>query len=244
MLDKVTQQALFPDNTYGVDSGGDPEHIPDLTYAAFKDFHDRFYHPSNARIYFYGDDDPEKRLELLDAYLKDMGRIEVDSSIALQKPFEQPKRVVAPYEAGEGEEEPKSMLTVSWLLPEGRTPEAAELAIGLSVLEHILTGTPASPLRKELIDSGLGEDLTGRGMDISMRQMIYSIGMKGVQSENTGRVEQLILDTLQNSERAGHRSGYGGGFAEHGRVFTAREEYRFVPARPDGHAPGAQHLAV
>ena len=196
VLDRVTQQAVFPDNTYGLDSGGNPERIPDLTYAAFQEFHRRFYHPANARIYFYGDDNPEKRLELLDIYLREFERIEVNSAIGLQAPFEQPRHLVAPYEVSEGGEEPKAMLTVSFLLPPGSTSEAAELVVGLSVLDHILSGTPAAPLRKALIDSGLGEDLTGRGMDTSSRQMFYSIGMKGVQGENTPRVEELILDTL------------------------------------------------
>ena len=86
------------------------------------------------------------------------------------------------------------------MLPEGQDPE---LTLGLSILEHILTGTPASPLRKALIDSGLGEDLTGSGLDTGMRQMIYSVGMKGVRQENTGRVEALILDTLAGLARDG-----------------------------------------
>jgi presequence protease len=29
-------QALFPENTYGVDSGGDPNEIPKLTFEEFK----------------------------------------------------------------------------------------------------------------------------------------------------------------------------------------------------------------
>jgi len=200
VLGRTTQHALYPDNAYGLDSGGDPTRIPDLTYAAFKDFHARYYHPSNARIYFYGDDDPQKRLELLDAYLSEFERIPVDSAVALQAKFEQPRRISAPYEVSEGGEEPRSMLTVSWLLPEGSDPA---LAIGLSVLEHILTGTPASPLRKALIESGLGEDLTGSGLDLGMRQMAYSIGMKGVLAENVDKVEALILDTLAQLAKEG-----------------------------------------
>ena len=31
----------------------------------FKGFHERYYHPSNARFWFYGDDDPEERLRIL-----------------------------------------------------------------------------------------------------------------------------------------------------------------------------------
>ena len=56
LLGKHAQEALFPHNTYGVDSGGDPLNIPDLTFEGFKKFHGEFYHPANSRIFFYGDD--------------------------------------------------------------------------------------------------------------------------------------------------------------------------------------------
>ena len=42
-----------------------------------QDFHGRYYHPSNARIWFYGDDPPEERLRLLAAYLDDFEACEV-----------------------------------------------------------------------------------------------------------------------------------------------------------------------
>ncbi|HMN62555.1 MAG TPA: insulinase family protein, partial [Anaerolinea sp.] len=198
LLDQESQARLYPDITYGVDSGGDPVHIPDLTYAQFKAFHQTFYHPSNARIYFYGDDDPARRLELLDAYLSQFDPLQVPSTIPLQPLFDHPRRATAPYEASP--EDTRSLLTVSWMLPEAAD---AELAIGLSILDHILIGSPASPLRKALIDSGLGEDLTGRGLDLGYRQPFYSVGMKGVAPENTLRVEQLILDSLAALARDG-----------------------------------------
>ena len=71
LLGDRARQSLFPDTPYAVDSGGDPRHIPDLTYEQFKAFHDRYYHPSNARIFFYGDDDPAERLRRMDAYLSE-----------------------------------------------------------------------------------------------------------------------------------------------------------------------------
>ena len=66
---RAGQQALFPDNVYGFDSGGDPQVIPQLTYEQFTQFHATYYHASNARIFFYGDDDPEERLRRLDSGL-------------------------------------------------------------------------------------------------------------------------------------------------------------------------------
>jgi Zn-dependent M16 (insulinase) family peptidase len=194
VLSQQSQSIVFPDNTYFQDSGGDPRVIPDLTYEAFKDFHQQYYHPSNAFIYFYGDDAPEKRLEIVDAYLKDFDRVNVDSAVAMQPRYNQPRRAEQSYEVTPEDESPKAMLTVNWLLPDGAN---AEEKLAFSILNEILIGTPASPLRKALIDSGLGEDLTGRGVETSLAQMMFSVGMKGVQPADLEKVESLILDTLQ-----------------------------------------------
>jgi Peptidase M16 inactive domain len=42
-----------------------------------QDFHQRYYHPSNARIWFYGDDPPEERLRILSTFLDDFEPREV-----------------------------------------------------------------------------------------------------------------------------------------------------------------------
>ena len=65
VLAEQSQQALFPDTLYSLDSGGNPENIPDLTYEAFYDFHSRYYHPSNARFFFWGDDPEDERMPCL-----------------------------------------------------------------------------------------------------------------------------------------------------------------------------------
>ena len=57
MLERYTMHALFPDTVYGVESGGDPDHIPELSYEDFLEFHRTYYHPSNSYIYLYGDMD-------------------------------------------------------------------------------------------------------------------------------------------------------------------------------------------
>jgi Zn-dependent M16 (insulinase) family peptidase len=113
----------------------------------------------------------------------------------LQQPFDEPRRAVAPYEVTEGQENPKAYVAVNWLLPETGDPE---LVFGLSILEQVLIGTPAAQLRKALIDSGLGEDLTGRGLETSSRQMFFSTGLKGVDPQNVEKVEKLIQDTAAN----------------------------------------------
>lgn len=84
---RVTQNVLFPDNTYAKDSGGDPQVIPDLTFEEFKAFYEAYYHPSNARFWFYGDDPSEDRLQILDNYLNEFEARPVDSSVGVQPLF-------------------------------------------------------------------------------------------------------------------------------------------------------------
>jgi Zn-dependent M16 (insulinase) family peptidase len=198
LLGRYSQQSLFPENTYGVDSGGDPSKIPDLTYAQFVAFHQTYYHPSNARIFFYGDDDHGERLRLLDTFLRDFEPIDPGSTVPLHPRFEEPRTITRPYSASADEN--KAMLTVNWMLNEPTDPVNT---LSLGILSYILVGTPASPLRKALIDSGLGEDLTSGGVDSDLRQMMFSTGLKGIALTNAGEVESLILQTLDTLAREG-----------------------------------------
>lgn len=201
LLYRASQQALFPDNGYGLDSGGDPTVIPQLTYQQFKDFHTTYYHPSNALIYFYGDDDPTERLRLLDAYLQDFDANPVTAQVTEQPRFPAPRRITRPYGVdADSEQSPKAFVQVNWLLPEATNPE---LVMGLSMLSYAMVSTQASPLRKTLIDSGLGEDLTGGGLSIYLREMTFAVGMKGVTPGQDIEVEELILATLRNLAEEG-----------------------------------------
>lgn len=191
VLAERSQQALFPDMTYGLDSGGDPEVIPRLTYRAFRDFHASHYHPSNARFFFWGDDPEEGRFARLDPYLSRFTARKVDSTVPLQPRLDVPRELEFAYAAGE--EGDKGHVAVNWLTCE--SGETEELLI-LEMLEHILLGLPGSPLRKALIESGLGEDLTGSGLETDLRQTFFSVGLRSIVPGTAGDVEMLIMETL------------------------------------------------
>lgn len=202
---RAVQQALFPDNTYAADSGGDPAAIPDLTFDEFASFHARYYHPSNARFWFYGDDPAEERLKRLGAYLDAFQRRDAsDSEIAPQPLFTEPRRVVAKYAASAPEEEaggassgaeaPKEFVSLNWVLAPDAVDLETELALGF--LDYLLLGTSAAPLRKALNDSGLGEALIGGGLQDELRQPIFSVGLKGVAPGDAAKVEDLIMAEL------------------------------------------------
>lgn len=195
MLGIYTDRELQPDTPYGLNSGGDPAAMPDLTYEQFKTFHETYYHPSNAFIIFYGDDDPEKRLEIMNEYLSEFEAIEVDASLPTQPRFSEPRSADYHYEVDEPDNpRNKSYLHMSWLLPE-ITDQRRTLA--LSILSYALVSTSAAPLRRALLESGLGESLTGGGLQTWQREAEFSVGLKGIDPANADQVEQLILDTLQ-----------------------------------------------
>lgn len=193
VLYKLAQEAMFPDTTYGVDSGGDPKLIPHLTYEGLKDFHSMYYHPSNAWIYFYGDDDASERLRFMNERLNEFTKREVSSCIGLQPKFAKPICVEGTYPAGQETKRAKSNMAVNWLLDEIKDPFEA---LALDVLDEVLIGTSASPLRRTLTDSGLGEDVIG-SIDFDMRQTTAIYGLKGIDSAHVNKVEKLILDTIK-----------------------------------------------
>ncbi len=198
LLGELSQQSLYPDTPYGLNSGGDPAVIPDLTYAEFKNFHETYYHPSNAYIYFYGDDPEDERLRLLDAWLNDFDKKDVQSRLPLQPKWSEPKKVVYPYNSGDSSDA-KAYITVNWMMPETTDTQSV---MALSILGHILLATPASPLKKALLDSGLGEDVTG-GYQEELRQGYFSAGMKGVHNGDLDKVESVIHTTLAELAKSG-----------------------------------------
>lgn len=197
LLYRYSQQSLFPDTTYGYSSGGDPQVIPDLTYEAFKRFHETLYHPSNARIFFYGDDPPEERLRKLDEYLSQFEQIDPPSHIEPQTRFSAPREFEHTFSA-DGDNQ-KGMVMLNWLIDDNRDPT---VLMARELLSYILLGNAAAPLRKALIDSGLGEEVVG-GYESDLLQQTFSVGMKGIDPANAGRVEELILRTLTDLAEQG-----------------------------------------
>lgn len=192
IMQRAALRELFPDNAYRHDSGGDPTEIPNLSFDDFRAFHEEFYHPSNSRIFFYGDFPEEARLELASEYLDRFSEPKTSlTKIGYQK-FRDQKFLKLKY-PGTG----KHIVTVNWLLAE--EPLSPRDELGLAVLDHLLTGTSTALLRKTLTDSSLGESVTGGGLSDELIQPTFSIGLKGVDAQKAAQVEPLILKTLASA---------------------------------------------
>ena len=201
VLDRVVLNSLFPDNAYSVESGGDPEVIPELTYERFLNFHRKYYHPSNSYIYLYGDMNMEEKLRWLDEkYLSDFENEPVDSEIHLQKPFTEMKEVVQEYSiASEESEEDNTYLSYNKVI--GTTLDE-KLYLAFEILDYALLSAPGAPLKKALLDAGVGKDISG-SYDNGVYQPIFSVISKNANVEQKEEFVRVIEDTLKDIVKNG-----------------------------------------
>jgi len=195
ILDSVTQKTLFPDTCYGKDSGGDPVHIPELSYEKFLDFHKTYYHPSNSYIYLYGDMDMAEKLTWLDEeYLSHYEERPVDSRIREQKAFEAPVEREFSYSITEGESEgDATYLSVNTVVGDDLDPK---LYVAFQILEYTLLDAPGAPLKQALIDAGIGKDVMG-GYENGILQPYFSVIAKDANKEQKGEFLAIVKGTLR-----------------------------------------------
>ena len=197
VLERRILSSLFPDTTYGQESGGDPDHIPDLTYEDFLDFHRKYYHPSNSYIYLYGDFDVYEKLDFIDKeYLSHFDYLDVDSQIQMEKPFGAMKEETGVYSIGSGEdEEDNTYLAYSVVLKDSLDPM---MYVAFQVLDYALMSCPGAPLKKALIESGIAKDVYC-SYERSIRQPFLSIIAKNSNAEDKDRFLGIIRETLSRS---------------------------------------------
>lgn len=195
VLDRFTRKVLFPDTCYGFESGGDPSEIPNLSYEEFLDFHRKYYHPSNSYIYLYGNMDMAEKLEWLDReYLSHYEKMEIDSEIKMQKPFEKPVEETIYYSITDGEsEEQATYLSISNVVGTDLDPK---LYIAFQILEYTLIDAPGAPLKQALLDAGIGQDILG-GYDSGILQPYFSVVAKNAEKEQRGEFLAVLKGTLR-----------------------------------------------
>ena len=146
--------ALFPDNGYGLDSGGFPEAIPTLTQEHFEEYHRKHYRPENSYIFLYGDADFEKELQILDEgylslYEKEGGNYEIKP----QAPFSEMKTMKSQYPAREDmQEDGDTYNTLSFVTCDINTPFAT---IAFAVILDVLIGQESGAIKNALINAGI-----------------------------------------------------------------------------------------
>ena len=186
--------SLYPDSTYGIESGGDPDCIPDLTYEQFLDFHGRYYHPSNSYIYLYGNMDAEEYLKYIDEeYLSKYDYLELDSNVIPQEPFTSVKRIEKEYSVLSEEDAEGTYFTYN--ISMGNALDR-KLYVALDILEYVLTGAPGAIIKQALTDAGIGEEIYS-SVEGGIYQPYFAITAKGADKEKLPLFISIIEDKLK-----------------------------------------------
>ena len=201
VLDYAVMNSLFPDTSYGCESGGDPDVIPDLTYEAFLRFHRKYYHPSNSYIFLYGDMDFTERLKWLDAeYLSGYERIKVSSQIKKQPAFARMHHADIRYAVPSGTD-PADQAYLSWSKVIGTVMDE-ELYRAFQILDYVLLSSTGAPIKKALIEAGIGQDVTG-GYDCGIFQPMFTVTARRAGEDDRERFVQVIEKTLREQVENG-----------------------------------------
>ena len=189
------QDHLFPAIN---NSGGDPQKMTDLTYEQLKRFHKDHYHPSNAKLFTYGDMSLVDHLRTVGPRLEEFSRIlpdkDIKAPIDLSKgPYyvtiKGPTDPLVPPEA-------QYKTSTSWLL--GETSNVREM-FTLGIVSNLLMDGYGSPLYRALIEAGLGHDFSpNTGFDSSGSTAVFSVGLTGVQQADVPKVKTAIHSALQD----------------------------------------------
>lgn len=194
---------IFPDIN---NSGGDPQKITDLTYEQLKNFHAENYHPSNAKLFTYGDMPLADHLREIDARLQAFEKIAKDKVIHLPIELNGPQEVTL-----QGPLDPlvapdrQYKTSVSWIT--GDTTDVVE-SFSVSLLSTLLMDGYGSPLYRGLIEAGMGADWSpNAGYDSYAKRGIFSIGLTGVQESDVPKVKGKIQEILREVRDKGFDQG-------------------------------------
>lgn len=156
-LCELILKRMYKDSGYGVNSGGNPKDIPNLTYEAYKEFYHKHYHPENALLVLYGKMDILSQLEFIDkeylSYYKASGQ---------RLKIEEPKPLIdldyeEDYAISNSEKvENNSYIGMSFALPKSSDVEGN---LAFSILRDVLFATNDSPLKKALLALNLCDDI-------------------------------------------------------------------------------------
>lgn len=201
VLWREIMNSLYPHTAYAVESGGDPDVIPELTYENFLAFHKKYYHPSNSYIYLYGNMDMAEKLQYIDEeYLSHYDALAVESELAMEKPFADTITIEKEYPIMESEtEENNTYLSYNISLGSGIDKK---FYLGFETLVDVLCMTPGAPIKQALLDAGIGTDLNC-AFDSGVKQPYFSIVAKNANANQKDDFVRIIEEQLEKLSTGG-----------------------------------------
>ncbi len=189
---------LLPSTTYHYNSGGDPAHIPDLSYAQLCDFYRSHYHPSNAIFMTFGDiPAAEHQARFEERALHRFDPLSERIQVEREQPFTAPIQIHDCYAFDDpGSDERKTHIVMAWVV--GESTDLLQ-TLEAQLLSSVLLDNSASPLQHALETTSLGQAPSPMcGLEDSMRELVFCCGIEGTEGESREDLEALVMDTLRS----------------------------------------------
>ncbi|PKK39336.1 Protein hypA [Clostridiaceae bacterium JG1575] len=187
-------QALNEGTTYGLESGGYPYDIPNLSYENLLAFHRRYYHPSNALIYLYGDVDFADISQLLDEeYLSHFERKECPDDLVLKEQTPGIKRKTFQYPS-DASQTAQANAYLSYAVCLGKAANVQDYFMNF-ILNEILVQSESSPLKEALKNADLGEDTMSLSGD--SYYLDFGLAVKNTDAARLDEFTKVVEDTLK-----------------------------------------------
>lgn len=188
-------EALFPNITYGFNSGGDPKVIPQLTYEQLKAFYQTHYHPSRCLFFFYGNLPLEGHLDFIKhktlQYAEKLPPLpRIPKQLRYTKPVT--KHLSYPI-APEEDIKDQTLIAFGWLTCDILNQQEI---LALNVIDIFLMDTDASPLKMALLKSGYCKQASSF-LDEDISEVPFIISLKGCNPGYLEKIEETIKTTLK-----------------------------------------------
>lgn len=215
--------ALYPGSIRANNSGGDPDHIPEITWDELKTYHTTYYHPSNSLTTLYGDLDHARFLELLDGYFSAFERKEItidDGSVPPQSELVT-RTALHPAEADTPAE---NTAHVQYAF----VANGADLSesIALKILGDVLC-YDTSPLVRNVRDT-FPNAVVYTNCAVGIENPSFTFTVEGVDETDAARVKEIIDESLAEIIESGFDASTVEAVHARGEMFT-----RLAPNMPD-----------
>ena len=189
------REHLFPSLE---NSGGDPEKMTQLTHEQLVAFSRQHYHPSNSKIFSYGNFALADHLQTVDEVLSKFSRIPAEQDAKLPIDLSSgPIKVMV--EGPLDTMQPPDRQTKSSITWMGCDTSDIVESFSVSLMTSLLMNGYGSPLYEGLIESGLGTNFSpNTGYDSSAKLGTLTIGLDGMNQKDAAQLKNTIQSTLRS----------------------------------------------
>lgn len=185
---------LYPDTNYAYEYGGDPNEVTNLSFEEFKEFHDKYYSPSNSIIFYYGDLDFNLELENLQkGYLENFSYVDVNAKFNDPKEFTTDNEMISYYSIDSEESIDKAYISYSFSIDgEKKTLNS----IVLKILDYILFSSESAILRNKFLNLGLGESIYS-SCEYSLKNILYTVIAQNIDPKKKDEFKRVLITSIE-----------------------------------------------